>query len=209
MGTALYRVAIWALIAIILSVSHGGLAAVPPAGDDVFGMYADNNFNDDPSDENPPWVDPAYGLVTVYVYLTNVTGPAIGAYEFALSYTGGLAPVVVDAGLPPQGVNFGSDNEYIVGVGTALLPDQYGHAILMSPTYFVVDTEWVNVYVGPTSIPTVPDQISYVEYDDPSIIHAMNPASGSFGMRIFSFNDGGCPAVECVTWTDVKIAYRQ
>ena len=174
-------------IAIILLFSHSSLAAVPPLGDDLFGMYAYDNFNDDPSDENPPYAYPASGLVVVYIYLTNVTGPSIGAYEFTLSYSGGSAPVIVDEGLPPQGVNIGSDGEFIVGVGTPLLPDQYGNAILMSPTYFVSDGTPVHVFVGPTSIPIVPDQISYVEYDDPSIIHAMNPASGDFANIIFEF----------------------
>ena len=208
METAFYRVTILALVAIILSVSHGSFAAVPAPGDDLFGIYGNNNFNDDPSDENPPWVDPASGLVTVYVYLTNVTGPAIGAYEFALSYTGGLAPVMVDQGLPLQGVNFGSANEFIVGVGTPLVPDQYGHAILMSPTYFVVDVSPVYVYVEPTSVPSVPDQISYVEYDDVSIIHAMNPASGDFANIIFIFNPTPDPAFGSVRWGEVKALYR-
>ena len=183
-----FRTAALILIAICLLIPYGGFTAVPAPGDDLFGLYAYDNFNDDPSDDNPPCVDSGVGLVVVYVYLTNVTGPSIGAYEFALSCTGGSAPVMVDQGLPPQGVNFGSGNEYIVGVGTPLLPDQYGHAILMSPTYFVSDLSPVYVFVGPTSIPCVPDQISYVEYDDPSIIHAMNPASGDFANIIFIFN---------------------
>ena len=187
MGKTFYGTAALTFVAICLVSPHSGLAAVPPPGDDLFGLYAYDNFNDDPSDENPPYAYPASGLVVVYIYLTNVTGPSIGAYEFALSYSGGSAPVIVDEGLPPQGVNFGSDGEFIVGVGTPLLPDQYGHAILMSPTYFVSDLSPVHVFVGPTSIPTVPDQISYVEYDDPSIIHAMNPASDDFANIIFEF----------------------
>lgn len=196
-----------ALAALALLTPQAGLAAMRPAGEDVFGIYANNNFNGDPSDENPPFVNPANGIVPVYIYLTNVTGPAIGAFEFALSYTGGPAPVVVDQGLPPQGVNFGSGNEFIVGVGTPLVPDQYGNAILMSPDFFVSDPSAVSIFVVPTSIPTVPGQITYVEFDDVSIQHAMNPASGSFDDRIFAFNED-IVENEGTTWTDVKALYR-
>ena len=132
--------------------------------------------------------------------------PAIGAFEFALSYDG-VAPVVVDAGLPPQGVNFGSGNEYIVGVGTPLVPDQFGNVILLSPQFFVSDANQTDVMVEPTSIPTVPDQITYVEFDDVSIQHAMNPASGSFVDRIFAFN-GVIVDNEGTSWSDVKSMYR-
>jgi len=196
-----------ALAALALLTPQAGMAAMRPAGEDVFGLYSLNNFNGDPSDENPPFVNPAAGIVQTYLYLTDVSAPAIGAYEFALSYTGGSAPVVVDAGLPPQGVNFGSGNEYIVGVGTPLVPDQFGNVILMSPQFFVSDPAAVSIFVVPTSIPTVPDQITYVEFDDVSIQHAMNPASGSFNDRIFAFNED-IIATENSSWSDVKSMYR-
>ena len=78
----------------------------------------------------------------------------------------------------------------------------------MSPTYFVVDVSPVYVYVEPTSVPSVPDQISYVEYDDVSIIHAMNPASGDFANIIFIFNPTPDPAFGSVRWGEVKALYR-
>ena len=196
-----------ALAALALLTPQAGMAAMRPAGEDVFGLYSLNNFNGDPGDENPPFVNPAAGIVQTYIYLTNVTAPAIGAFEFALTYTGGSAPVVVDAGLPPQGVNFGSGNEYIVGVGTPLVPDQYGNVILLSPQFFVSDPAAVYTFVEPVSIPHTPDQISYVEFDDVSIVHAMNPASGSVNERIFAFNDT-IVENEDTSWTDVKSLYR-
>ena len=196
-----------ALVSLTLTLSHYVHAAVPPPGEDLFGMYADNNFNDDPSDENRPYVV-GEGLIQVYIYLTNVGWPDIGAFEFALAYSGaGEPPDIVDLGLPPQGVNFGSGSEYLVGVNTPLLPDEYGHAILMSPTYFVVDSDPVYVSVTPTSVPAVPDQISYAPYDDISIIFAMHPASGNFVDPIFAFNSE-LVSTEGATWTAVKALYR-
>ena len=196
-----------ALVSLALPLSHYGYAAVPPPGRDLFGMYADDNFNDDASDENPTFVI-GEGLIQVYIYLTNVWWPDIGAFEFALAYSGpGEPPDIVDWGLPPQGVNFGSGSEYIVGVNTPLLPDEYGHAILMSPTYFVADSDPVYVSVTPTSVPAVPDQISYVPFDDISIIFAMHPASGNFVDPIFAFNTG-IVATASATWTAVKALYR-
>ncbi len=196
------------LVMLALPLSHYVYAAVPPPGEDLFGMYADNNFNDDASDENPTFVITDVGMVQVYIYLTNVSAPSIGAFEFALAYSGpGEPPIMTDLGLPPQGLNFGTYPDYIVGVGTPLLPDEYGHVILMSPQYFVFASEPAYVSVTPVSMPTVPDQISYMEFENTSVVHAMNPASGNFVDPIFAFNTG-LVATEVTTWTEVKVLYR-
>ena len=200
--------ALVALAALTLLTPQTGMAAMRPAGEDVFGIYANNNFNGDASDENPPYINPAgVGIEQTYIYLTNVIAPNIGAFEFALSYTGGSAPIITDQGLPPEGVNFGTGNEFFVGVGTPLVPDQYGNVILMSPQYFVSDQTPVSVFVGPVSIPHTPGEITYVEFDDVSIAHFMTPASGDFGARIFAFNET-IVENEGTTWTDVKSLYR-
>ncbi len=200
--------ALVALAALALLTPQAGMAAMRPAGDDVFGIYASNNFNGDAGDENPPYINPAgVGIEQTYIYLTNVTGPALGAYEFALSFTGGSAPIVTDAGLPPQGVNFGNGNEYIIGVGTPLVPDQYGNVILLSPQFFVSDQTPVSVFVGPVSLPHTPGEITYVEFDDVSLSHFMTPASGDFADRIFAFNET-IVENEGTSWTDVKSMYR-
>jgi len=207
MKNAKHTIVLAALVLFALPFAQYVNAAVPPPGEDLFGMYADNNFNDDASDENPTFVI-GDGVIQVYIYLTNVSAPAIGAFDFALVYTGGSAPIVVDEGLPPEGVNYSPNpNEYIVGVGIPLVPDQYGHAILMSPTYFVGDADPVYVSVTPTSIPVVPNQIVYVEFDDVSFVHFMNPASGNFVDPIFAFNTG-LVAIASATWTAVKGLYR-
>ena len=85
---------------------------------------------------------------------------------------------------------------------TPLLPDEYGDVILMSSSYFVYDPEAPYVSVMPTSVPNIPDQITYVEYDDPEIAHAMNPASENFVDPIFRFNTG-LVAIESTTWGSV------
>ena len=208
MKNAKHTIALAVLVMLALPLSHYVYAAVPPPGEDLFGMYADDNFNDDASDENPTFVFIDLGVVQVYIYLTNVSAPSIGAYEFTLAYSGpGEPPIIIDLGLPPGGMNFGSGNEYYVGFGIPLLPDEYGHAILMSPQYFVSNSDPVYVSVTPASIPSIPDQISYVEYDDTSIFHAMNPASGNFVDPIFAFNTG-LLATEDATWSGVKALYR-
>ena len=114
---------------------------------------------------------------------------------------------MTDLGLPPYSINYGSANEYIVGLYPPLLPDEYGHAILMSPTYFVFDSDPVYVSVTPTSIPTIPDQISYLTDGDLQTIVDMNPASGNFVDPIFAFNSEFV-ATESTTWTAVKALYR-
>ena len=202
--------ALVALAALALLTPQAGMAAMRPAGEDVFGIYANNNFNGDPGDENPPYINPAgVGIEQTYFYLTNVTAPTIGAFEFALSYTGCSPPIMTDQGLPPQGLNIGTGNEFFVGLGTPLVPDQYGNAILMSPQYFVSDPDHnpVYVFVGPTALPHTPGEIVYVEFDDVSIFHFMTPASGDFALRIFAFNDT-IVENEGTTWTDVKSLYR-
>jgi hypothetical protein len=171
-------------------------------------MYADDNFNDDTSDDNPTFLFIELGVVQVYIYLTNVSASAIGGFDFALAYTGpGEPPVMVDSGLPPYSINIAPPPEFMVGLGIPLLPDEYGHAILMSPTYFVYDSNPVYVLVTPTSTPLIPDQIVYVEFDDPYITHIMNPASGNFVDPIFAFNTG-LVAIEATTWSAVKGLYR-
>lgn len=196
------------LVAFVGSVATQVQAAVPPPGTDLFGMYADDNFNGDPSDENPTFIHADVPVVQVYIYLTGISAPSIGAYEFALAYAGpGEAPYMVDEGLPPGAINVGYDPDFIIGLPQPLLPDAFGNAILMSPSYFVYDPEPAYVSVTPTSVPYVPDQITYVEFDDPSIAHAMYPASENFVDPIFAFNTGLVPTASA-TWSTVKALYR-
>jgi hypothetical protein len=190
-----------AMAALALLIPQAGLAQ-PPAGDDLFGMYANDNFDA----ANPNFINPADGIVQTYIILTNVSGPAIGAFEFALAYDG-VAPVITDPGLPPQGVNFGSGNEFIVGVGTPLVPDGEGSAVLLSPQFFVSDPNPTYVAVTPTSIPTWPDAIVYAEFEVVGNVHEMIPASGNFVDPIFAFNDE-IVENEGSSWSDVKSLYR-
>jgi len=199
-------VALAVLVSLALPLSHYVHAAVPPSGEDLFGMYADNNFNDDATDENPPFVI-GVGVIQVYIYLTNVSAPSIGVYEFALDYSGsGVPPIITDLGLPPMGVRYGTGNDYYIGVGTPLLIE-YGHAILMSPTYFVAGSDPVYVAVTPPSIPSYPDEITYGLFEDLPIYYFMHPASGNFIDPIFAFNSE-LVATEGETWTAVKALYR-
>jgi len=195
-----------AVAAFALSPAQSGFAAVPPAGDDLFGLYAFDNFNDDPSDDNPSFLD-GLGVMTVYVYLTHVTAPTIGGYEFALGYEPqAVAPVVVDVALPPDASYGGEGGEIVVILGSPFLPDEYGHAILATLQYFVSNTEEVLVRVSPISVPTMPDQIVYWEFDDPALVHIMNTPSGSFETPIFSFNLQ-VPVAD-TAWSGVKSLYR-
>jgi hypothetical protein len=182
-------------------------AAVPPPGDDLFGIYADTNFNDDSSDENPTFVFGS-GEIQVYVYLTNVSATTVGAFEFALSYAGpGEPPTMIDDGLPDMSINIGIPPDFIVGLGTPLYPDEYGHAILMAPTFFVYDVDPVYVSVMPVSVPSVPNQISYLDYFDVDVLLPMYPASGNFIDPIFAFNTG-LVGTEDATWSTLKALYR-
>jgi len=208
MKNAKHTITLAALVMLVWPLSHYVYAAVPPPGEDLFGMYADNNFNDDASDENPTFVITDVGVVQVYIYLTNVSAPSIGAFEFALAYSGpGEPPIMVDQGLPFQGINFGTYPDFLVGVATPLLPDEYGHAILMLPQYFVFVSDPAYVSVTPMSTPSVPDQISYVDFYDSSTILPMYSASGNFIDPIFAINTG-LVATEVTTWTAVKGLYR-
>jgi hypothetical protein len=71
----------------------------------------------------------------------------------------------------------------------------------------VFDTEPVYVSVTPHSIPSVPDQISYIDYFDVNTILPMYSASGNFEDPIFAFNTG-LVAAESSTWSEVKALYR-
>jgi hypothetical protein len=207
MKTMSYTACLGSLILLVLPLSYDVYAAVPPPGDDLFGLYADDNFNDDASDENPTFV---YGVgeIQVYVYLTNVSAQAVGAYEFGLSFTGqGQAPIWLYDDLPPGGLNFFTHPEYIVGLAEPLFPNGYGHAILMVQHYIAVDSDPVYVTVIPISVPSVPDQISYVDYFDVNTILPMYSASGNFEDPIFAFNTG-LIATESSTWSGVKSLYR-
>lgn len=207
MKKIIYTAYLSLLILLAFPLSHHVNAAVPPPGDDLFGLYADDNFNDDASDENPTF---AYGVgeVEVYVYLTNVSAQAVGAYEFGLDFSGpGQPPIWLYDDLPPGGINFFTPPEYVVGVAEPLFPDEYGHAILLVQHYFVVDSEPVYVTVTPISVPSVPDQISYVDWFDVNTILPMFSASSNFQDPIFAFNTGLVPA-ENSTWSEVKSLYR-
>jgi hypothetical protein len=75
----------------------------------------------------------------------------------------------------------------------------------------VVDTAPYEIYLGVTSLPSIPGSMAYVDADDPSFNNLVpaGPSSGSFDAPVFSVNSpGAVVAIENESWGGVKALYR-
>ena len=198
-------------LASLLVASSALAVVVPDEGEDSLGLYFDNAG----VMENTTTATMAE-QVPFYIVLAGVSAPSVAAWELSLDWVGGS--VILDPGLPPDGVNFATVPMYIVGLGTPVPPDADGNLVLAMPVIMVLD-EVVDFYAGPSTPATLdPPRPAYANGADLSDIRPMDYSVDANGQHvdddgwctlvIASINGEAAVATEDATWSSVKGMYR-
>jgi hypothetical protein len=148
-------------------------------------------------------------MVTAYVIVTNPYNidtmtplPALGGVEFNLAAPAGVT--VLSLTWPVDVINVGNNTDVIAGFGQPLSVDN-GMAVLCTYTFFVMSTDPQEFFLGPFSVPSIPDVM--VLLDSTEDIHAAYPSSGAWDAPVFGINTVPT-ATEPTTLDNVKALYR-
>jgi hypothetical protein len=178
---------------------------------DMVGIYFDAN-----ADDNCLTV----GTVPFFAYLilTNPTAPAINAYEFGFLNcvcTGTEQTFFMTASSIANGVVAGLDvgvhdkisGDYIVGLAEPILTSPA--TILHSWQYLCTSIQPIHMFLGPSSVPSMPGGLPVVQNADGSVLMTVGLSTGGPDIPVASINAEDCAvAVEHCAWGDVKALYR-
>lgn len=152
-----------------------------------------------------------------YLILTNSTAPAINAYEFGFMncicagnetlffmLASNIAHNVV------AGVDVGShtalEGQYIVGLAE---PIPTTVATLLHSWEFMLGAVLpVQMFIGPTTVPSLPGGLPVVQNAEGSILMTVGTSTGGPEIPVATMNTDCVVAAENVTWSDVKVLYR-
>lgn len=178
---------------------------------DVLGIYFDLN-----ADDNCLTV----GTVPYFAYLilSNPTFETVNAYEFSFLNcvcTGTEHTFFMTASNIAHGVVQGVDvgvhdkirGDYIVGLSEPLMTTPA--TILHSWQYYCSAIQPIYMFIGPSSVPSLPDGLPVVQNADGSILISCRTSSGSVDLPVASVNADECAvATEHCSWGDLKALYR-
>ena len=152
-------VKILGLLALVLTMAMAPRIAVAQypdctgMGDNLVGLvWSNGEFSIDGPPNQPQ---------SATLYLFNVTGEAVNAFELDLDYPeNGL--FTLEATLPPGAINVGQQHgEFIVGLAEDIFPDANGALPLIEFQFLpVVDTQ-MDFFAGMTSAPSIPGNMAF------------------------------------------------
>jgi len=193
----------------------------PPVGDDaVLCLYTHWDEENGPADgdiEYPAWVPLTYYPFSIVLYHIE-GGGGLGGVEFSIHVEQGeiellygvsfmLFDVEYMPGFEGDYLNIGEDNDVFMGLSEPAIPINGGVHIMQGNFFFLPSValdQPITVRFGPCSTPSVPGQMSYVDFGDISLIQMMVPnnPTGDLDQPVFSF---GIPvATESMSLSSIK-----
>ena len=193
-------------MALALLGQIGSVAAQPPVGDDLVGLWCCPDF----SEWNPDFVYNPGGPFDLYLLLTGATAAPVTGFECALAPDAPM--LLLAAEFPVKACNARSLPELAVTFGEPV-PATDGVVLLGTMTYLAM--VWpemtVHVYLTPITDPSCPQSVCYRRAAvgpgaDPVV--TMTPVGGSFDVPVFVVNPLEGPAVEPAAWSDIRRLFR-
>ena len=191
------------------------LLAAAPAGAQVeLGLYWDTAYTTIHGQ-----VDPVPGVQRGYVVLNNVSDPlgALG-WEFCLDAAGRAQ--VVGVTYNGNAINLAEPPCFVVGLA-APAPNDGGRVLLASVDFLVPFTLPVLFTAGPTSTPSVPNQMSWIPASDPealepvatvepgSVVGSLNRDNPDYSLSVDAIDFGeralGTTTIRYVTVTNTGL----
>lgn len=159
------------------------------------------------------------GATQAYVILINSTQPGgVGGFEFSLTNADGTTfmpppnDFVATYTLPPGAINVATPPDFVCGLAS---PAPWSPCItLVTIELLIFDSAPWCFGVKPFHAPSIPGQMAYVPYDDPSFLIPMYPNTGPevTDYTMACLNSADCPpgpiATEERSWGTLKSLYR-
>ncbi len=201
------------LLVLVLSclMASSAFAVIDP-DPDMLGIYFDMN-----ADDNCMFVE-ANTPFFAYLILTNSTAPAINAYEFSFynCVCTGLESNLfmmssnIAHGADVGGIDVGThtpiSGEYIVGLAESIPTTEA--TILHSWQYMLLAVLPVQMFIGPSPVPSLPGGLPVVQNAEGSILMTVGTSTGGPDIPVATLNTDCVVAIENVSWGDVKALYR-
>jgi hypothetical protein len=178
-----------------------------PEGDNVLGLYSANDGTGFAHIGTPS--APVTGPYTIYLVATGMTDPSgVFGWECHVIVPGTVFFTgVVYSG---QAINVAVAPDFAVGLASALPVDANGAIVLATLSFFVQGLAG-ELFLHPTTVPSVPGCMTYALGSDPGIILCFHWARGDQNTPVFGFNTGPLtPPIPIAngTWGLVKGLYR-
>ncbi len=132
------------------------------------------------------------GEAVIYLIATRTTGPGgILGWECHLTYTLPAGVYATTQTLYGQALNVSAYPDFAVGLGgAALTADANGNIALAEFHFLVTAPTPVELFLGPSSRPSIPDVAVYAAGDNPGLLIPFELSSGSNDLACFGFNTG-------------------
>jgi hypothetical protein len=196
--------ALAALAAFTLLLPAAGQAqTIPPLGDSICGLYNAPDFTGTTrASEMGVTINTQ---VTVYIVMTGCPIESVSAFECLLTFESGS--LIIGTSYPTDAINVSQPPEFIVGFGSPLgVTDGVVSFAELTVLYLGATDE--KIYLNPTTQPSIPGAMAYVNGMDDSDLREMFPSSGDFANPAFGINFEPMVATEDASWTDVKNMFR-
>lgn len=189
--------------------------AILDTGPNSLGVYFDfGTFEQNCID--PPYVEP----FTLYFVMANCTQSSIGGFEFswAMDPDPGAMVIIIGVLLPPNSLNIGDNNNFIVGLGSPLATGPATVLVELTLLNLLPDLA-AHLTLGPVTPASIPGQTAFVDGIDTSILLPMNYSTLD-GVNVVLDEMGwvrpgvgrlSCPApvaVEQTPWGSVKALFK-
>ena len=199
------------LVLVLSCFSASSVFAVIDPDPDMLGIYFDVN-----AEENCMFVEASVPFFA-YLILTNSTAPAINAYELGFQNcvcTGLESQLFMLASNIAHGVVDGVDvgthtaisGDYIVGLAEALPATEA--MILHSWQYMLLAVLPVQMFIGPSSKPSLPGDLPVVQNAEGSILMTVGTSTGGPDIPVATLNTDCVVAIRSESWGNVKALYR-
>ncbi|MFO7654439.1 MAG: hypothetical protein R6X25_11540 [Candidatus Krumholzibacteriia bacterium] len=198
-----------ALAAFTFLLPAVGQAVEPPPGQDRFGIYTAEHFDDPLMDDHLPVAGPSGTLYNFPFIITGMTAPSCRCVEFIVTHDPGIAfsgftwnQNNIDIDSSPTGV--------IAGFAEPAIPvyDGTDYAFVGTADILVFTDQPVLIYLNPHTTPSIPGFMTYCNGLDIGDLKEVLPSSGAFELPIFGINTDVQVRAESATWSSVKDLFR-
>ncbi len=196
------------LLPLVLVISLAAALAV--ADDNQLGLFYDTSATIDEIEISPNSTHSLY-LVLLNPVNDSYDGGGVRDVDFVSGFECALeAPsgdILLGVTFPGQALNLGSTDNIVAGFATAVSVTSDRAAMLATISVLTMGNSPVGYRLMPTSDPTHPNKMAYVDSEDPDDnIVDMSPISGSHDRPVFTFGD--YTFEENAMWGAVKSLYR-
>ncbi len=199
----------------LVAMMAGSAFAIMDDGDSSLGVY----FNAT-GDVNCFVPTPATPF-NVYFIMANPGVQNMGGFEFGWRFSPAVvpAPFILGTTLPPQALNIGNNENFIVGLGGGLITSEATVLVTLNMMVLSAVNPETYIQVGPATPASIPGHAAFNDFNNPANIQPMNfatvdgvdvvvNAQGWVVPGVAKMSCQGPIATESATWGSVKALFE-